>query len=252
MSHLPGKFVWFEHSSPDPARARAFYQELLGWNVQSMPVGDQSYDMIMLGAEGIGGIRKAESGTPSHWMSYLSVPDVDAAFRAATSHGAGACLAPMDFGPVGRAAIIADPTGATVSLWKGAQGDRPDVEQTALGDWFWNELLTPDAPRALAFYEQAFGFSHEDMDMGPGGIYHLLKSADGKMRGGLMQSNLPQMPPMWLPYVKVADCDASVAHAGKLGATTVLVPPADIPNIGRFSVLLDPLGAAIALMKPAG
>jgi predicted enzyme related to lactoylglutathione lyase len=251
MSHLPGKFVWFEHSSPDPAQARAFYTALLGWSVQSMPIGSEAYDMIMLGAEGIGGMRKAEAGTPSHWMSYLSVPDVDASFKAATTNGASSCLAPMDFGPVGRAAIIADPTGATVSLWKGAQGDRPDVEKMPNGDWMWNELWTPDAAKALAFYETTFGFTHDSMDMGPQGTYYILKGQDGKMRGGLMQSTGNEAPPMWLPYVKVADCDASAAKAQKLGARAIVVPPTDIPNIGRFSVLLDPFGAAIAVMKPA-
>ena len=84
------------------------------------------------------------------------------------------------------------------------------------------------------------------------GNYYTLKSADGKMRGGLMQSTNKDAPPMWLPYVQVADCDASVAKAQKLGAKAVVVPPTDIPNVGRFSLLLDPVGAAIAVIKLTG
>lgn len=106
--------------------------------------------------------------------------------------------------------------------------------------------------KALAFYEKTFGFSHDSMDMGPQGTYYMLKSADGKMRGGLMQSSGNEAPPMWLPYVHVADCDASVTKAQKLGAKATVVPPTDIPNVGRFSVLLDSQGAAFAIMKQAG
>ena len=151
MSHLPGKFVWFEHNSPDPVKARAFYEALLGWKIQSMPMGDQAYDMIMNGSDTIGGMLAAQPGAPSHWACYLSVTDVDVSFKAAIANGATSCLAPTNFGEIGRAAIVTDPTGANVCLWKGAQGDRPDVEKTAVGDWFWNELWTPDAAKALAF-----------------------------------------------------------------------------------------------------
>jgi len=214
-------------------------------------MGDQTYHMIMNGNEGIGGFRTAPAGVPSHWASYLSVADVDQSFAAATNAGAKALLPPTDFKPVGRGATIADPTGAAVSLWKSANGDRADVEKPAIGDWFWNELWTPDAKAALAFYEKVFGYTHDSMDMGAQGSYYLLKGADGKMRGGLMQSTEPNAPPMWLPYVHVADCDASAALAKQLGAKNLVVPPTDIPNVGRFSVLVDPFGAAVAIIRGA-
>ena len=251
MNHLPGKFVWFEHVSNDIAKARAFYQPLLNWHIEAMPMGDQTYHMIMNGTEGIGGFRLAPAGVPSHWSSYLSVADVDQSFAAATKAGAKALLPPTDFKPVGRGATIADPTGAAVSLWKSTNGDRADVEKPAVGDWFWNELWTPDAKAALAFYEEVFGYTHDTMDMGAQGSYYLLKGADGKMRGGLMQSTEPNAPPMWLPYVHVADCDASAAMAKQLGAKNLVVPPTDIPNVGRFSVLVDPFGAAVAIIRGA-
>jgi predicted enzyme related to lactoylglutathione lyase len=250
MSYLPGKFVWFEHVSNEVGKARDFYGALCGWTVQSMPMGQQSYDMIMNGADAIGGFRSGEPGMPSHWGSYLSVTDVDSSFAAATTAGAKALMSPVNFGDVGRAAVIADPTGAGVSLWKGAQGDPADVEKTPVGGWFWNELFSPDAVAAVAFYEKVFGFSHDAMDMGPQGTYYVLKDAGGKPRAGVMQqpSNM-RVPAHWLPYVHVADCDAALAKATRLGAKQTLVAPTDIPNVGRFSVLLDPLGAAIAVIK---
>ena len=70
------------------------------------------------------------------------------------------------------------------------------------------------------------------------------------MRAGLMRSTEPKAPPMWLPYVAVDDCDASAAKAKTLGAQ-VVTGPQDIPGVGRFAILVDPLGAAIAIMRAA-
>jgi predicted enzyme related to lactoylglutathione lyase len=249
MSHLPGKFVWFEHVSGDIARARAFYEPLLGWSAQSMPMGPgMDYTMIVNGGAPIGGWHQDASG-PCRWVSHLSVDDVDGRYAAALAAGATAAMPPMDFGQVGRGAAVIDPTGAALNLWRSNGDDPADVEATPVGGWFWNELMTPDAAKALAFHEQVFGFTHDSMDMGPQGTYYLLKTADGRMRGGLMQSPMPEVPAMWLPYVKVADCDATAAQAVELGAK-VMVAPTDIPNVGRFAVLCDPQGASLAVMKP--
>ena len=251
-TYLPGKFVWFEHVSSDTSKARAFYQALCGWGVQAMPMGEQPYDIIMNGDAGIGGFRTAEPGMHSHWASYLSVPDVDKSFAASIAAGAKNLMAPMDFGPVGRAAAVADPTGAAVCLWKGAAGDPVDVPTTPFGGWFWNELFTKDSKAAVAFYEKVFGYSHDAMDMGAQGTYYVLKDRGGQMRAGVMQQppGTPA-PSSWLPYIKVADCDATATKATQLGALSIMVPPTDIPNIGRFAVIIDPLGAPIAVIKGA-
>ena len=59
MSYLPGKFVWFEHLSADPARARNFYQQLFGWHVETMRLGETHYPMIVNGNDGIGTLLDA-------------------------------------------------------------------------------------------------------------------------------------------------------------------------------------------------
>jgi hypothetical protein len=248
--HLTGKFIWFEHVSGDIQKARAFYQPLFGWHVETMPMGDQSYPMILNGEQGIGGLRAAAAGEPAHWASYMSVPDVDARFRTAVAAGATPLQPPTDFEPVGRGAQLRDPTGAAFWLWTSRDGDRPDPEAAPAGDWYWNELWTPDVRKALAFYETVFGYGCETMGMGEQGDYHLLKTADGKPRAGVFQATDVHVPPMWLPYVGVDDCDATVQRAQQLGALGVPMPPTDIPGVGRFAVLIDPLGATLAVIKP--
>jgi predicted enzyme related to lactoylglutathione lyase len=249
MSHLPGKFVWFEHLSNDIAKARGFYEQLFGWHTETIPMGGpEPYAMIQNGSAGIGGYAKSPAGAPPQWLSYLSVDDVDASYRAALAAGAKSLMAPANYGGAGRAATLADPTGAVFSLWKGAQDDPADTDSTPTGGWFWNELTTQDDRAALAFYEKVFGYSHDEMPMAQGS-YFLLKQG-ATMRGGLCKAMQASTPAMWMQYVVVEDCDAAAAKAKGLGAT-IVVPPADIPGVGRFSMLADPQGAVLAVMKPA-
>ena len=51
-----------------------------------------------------------------------------------------------------------------------------------------------------------------------------------------------------MPYFQVADTDATAKKAKELGGNTI-VPPTDIPNVGRFSVVRDPQGAVFAVIK---
>jgi predicted enzyme related to lactoylglutathione lyase len=247
MSYSPGRFVWFEHLSNDIPKARAFYEKLFGWNTEMMASSSgDPYPVIHNGETGIGGYAQARAGAPSQWMSYLSVSDVDSAYKAALAAGAKSLMAPTDYGSAGRSATIADPTGGVFSLWRGAQGDPAETETTPIGGWIWNELSTQDEKMALAFYEKVFGFTHDEMPM-PDGTYHVLKQGD-KGRAGLFTSKHP-MPTMWTPYVSVADCDATVAKAAQLGAT-VCMPSTDIPEVGRLAMFNDPQGASIAILKP--
>jgi hypothetical protein len=249
MSHLPGKFVWFEHVSSHVAKARKFYEPLFNWHTESMPMGAQRYPTIFNGSDSIGGYREAGSGERARWLAYLSVPDVDAAFSAALAAGARPVELPADHGTLGRAAIVIDPTGARLALWTGARGDRADAARTARGDWYWNELWSADEMGALAFYQRLAGYSHESMDMGAQGTYYIFKK-DGISRAGMMRSADLRAPSMWLPYVAVDDCDATAEAARQLGGV-VLNAPADVPGVGRIATLADPLGAAIAVIRPA-
>lgn len=247
MAYHFGKFAWFEHVSRDTATAKEFYGSLLGWQVKAFAPG--AYEVIHNGEQFIGGVVAADDGTPNHWRSWLSVPDVDDRHAAALAAGAQPVLAPRDWPGIGRGATVLDPTGARVSLWKGAQGDRDDAQRVAAGDWDWNELATPDPARALAFYESVFGYTHEDWDMGASGMYHVLKGPDGVARAGVMKAPHEGMPALWTPYVKVEDTAATVAKVAPLGGT-LLLEPKDVKDVGRIAILADPLGAVLGLIQP--
>lgn len=96
---LPGKFVWFEHVSRDAGKAQAFYSGVLGWKARPFPDGSP-YEMIFTGDTDdtmIGGYdAPTHDRQRSHWISYVSVEDVDVAARAATQNGGRVVEAPFD------------------------------------------------------------------------------------------------------------------------------------------------------------
>jgi predicted enzyme related to lactoylglutathione lyase len=81
------------------------------------------------------------------------------------------------------------------------------------------------------------------------GMTYTVVQAGGTQIGGIMPMP-PQAagtPPHWGSYVTVEDVDATARHAEALGAKT-LVPPTDIPNVGRFCTFQDPQGAVISVI----
>lgn len=117
--------------------------------------------------------------------------------------------------------------------------------------FMWYELQTKGIDDGLAFYKALFGWTSEVWEGGEG-AYHMLK-LNNEPFGGAMEIPAEAVamgaPPNWSAYVGVSDVDAATQKAEGLGARTV-VPPTDIPNAGRFSVIADPQGAVIALYQP--
>ncbi len=125
-------------------------------------------------------------------------------------------------------------------------------EQTPRGRFLWYELATTDPDAARPFYRDIAGWEAETAE-GFDPPYALWMTGAGPI-GGLMQLDAALasqgVPPNWLPYIGTPDVDATVAEATRLGAS-VRVPPADIPDTGRFAVLADPQGAVFAVYTPA-
>ncbi len=249
MAYQHGRFVWFECYSKNPEQAKVFYSELFGWTVEPMEMsGGRTYQLIKSGDTGIGGVMELQPDQGDHpfWLSYLSVEDVDAAAAKIGQSGGGVLAPPFDAQGVGRMAFVTDPQGAMFALFKGETEDPSEAEGP--GAWSWNELWTSDHQDAVQFYEDVFGYTHDQMQM-PDGTYFILKQGE-QPRGGVMQSPSAEVPPNWLPYVHVANVDETAARAEGLGGK-ISWPPTDIPNVGRFAVINDPTGAAIATMQPA-
>lgn len=244
MAYKHGNFVWFELITPHVEKAKTFYPETIGWGTTQMEMGAFQYTMLTAGeAPQAGVVPPQMEGVPPHWASYVSVPDVDAAAKVAAKEGGKVIVEPFDIPNIGRTALVADPQGATFFLFKGATSD--DSGSTA---FHWNELWAKDAKAVLPFYRAVVGYDVEEMQMGEQ-TYYVFKHGD-RSCGGVMTSPMADVPPMWLPYIKVDDTDATVVRAKKNGGDVKLAAQ-DIPGIGRFAIFGDNAGAVIAVIEPA-
>lgn len=255
--HKHGTFAWIELATMDTAAAKKFYGGLFGWTYDDMPMGpDAVYTMVNLG-EGkvVGALYKMGpemAGAPPHWASYVSVTNVDEVTKKVAPAGGKVVKEPFDVMDVGRMSVVQDPAGATFCLWQAKKHIGATIKDVP-GALCWNEVYTTDIDRAGKFYRDVLGWKLEPHDMGPMGVYTLFK-AEGVENsvGGMMgiTKEMQGMPPNWCAYIATSDVDASSKKVGELGGK-VMVPPTEIPNIGRFAIVSDPQGAVFALYKNA-
>jgi len=238
-----GTFCWNELAVRDTEKAIAFYTALFGWTVDTCDHGPMPYTMFKMGEFPVGGMITMDEEwpeeTPSHWGCYVSSDDVDAMAEKAVALGGTLCCGPMEAGDEGRFAVLSDPTGAVVSVFKGGDGKNPKGH----GSFCWNELLTNDMEKASDFYTGLFGWkaeaSHTSAEP-----YTVFMNGE-VWAGGMMKMHWVGQP-AWLGYVSVENVDMTASKAVELGAT-LCVEPADIPGIGRFAVFTDTVGATIAI-----
>lgn len=122
-------------------------------------------------------------------------------------------------------------------------------ESKWLGRLVWRELTTDDFAKSKGFYGELFGWTFEEMPMGPGETYTIVK-ANGSGIGGLMKPQMKGQPNAWLGYVSVPDADAALEAVKKHGGQ-VFAGPIDIPQVGRFGIFADFAGAVTAVMRTA-
>jgi len=97
-----GTIGWRELMTPEPEKSERFYGELFGWSIKTVPFGPTQYRLINAGEKQIAGIMEFKKpGIPPHWVSYITVADVDAAANAAKANGGTIANAPMDIPDVG-------------------------------------------------------------------------------------------------------------------------------------------------------
>jgi uncharacterized protein len=239
-----GKFVWHDHISTEIEKAKNFYGELLGWETEVWKPGEMDYPMIKVNGRMYGGFGPAEGGAPPHWLGHVLVEDADETVRRAEAAGAKIVAGPFDIPEVGRMAVMADPQGAVLSAFAPA-AEAPPGE----GVFVWDELHTRDIQAAKSFYTEVFGWTTRDTDMGEMGAYLIFQRAgDVEVGGGMQLSPSMQAPPHWLAYIGANDVDATAARAKELGGS-IHQEAMDIPEVGRFAIVQDPVGAVFGLWK---
>lgn len=112
----PGAFSWCELITPDPAAARTFYGELLGWHLKDGPLDGTPYTVVEVGDREVGGIMATPADAPAMppaWGVYITVEDVDATAERAVALGGKVLIPPAAIGAMARFSLLQDPQGAT-------------------------------------------------------------------------------------------------------------------------------------------
>ncbi len=249
--HEPGTFCWVELATSDLAAGREFYEGVFGWQSDARPVegwGEYATFTVPDGRGAAGGYAQQEAersmGVPPHWNLYVYSDDVDKDVAKATELGGQATIPGMDT-PLGRMAVIADPTGARFCLWQSEQMPGFKVRGEH-GAFTWADLITPDKDRAQEFYGELFGWTGEEQGE-EFGNYTVVSKGDEQI-GGFMNPMQPDMPANWMPYFAVSHAEA-VTNAATGAGAQVMMPPTPIPTVGTFAVLADPQGAVFAILQ---
>jgi hypothetical protein len=188
-----------------------------------------------------------DEGQPPAWTTYISVADADATAKKVTGAGGAVLMEPMDVMGQGRMAIFADDQGAVFGVWQPLAFHGAGFVNDP-NTYCWSELACRDIDKAKAFYREIFGWRGETHPFGSSSYTEW--TLGGPSLGGMIQMNEEwpeEVPPHWMPYFAVEDCDVSAQRASELGGT-VSVRPHDIP-IGRFAVLGDPSGAVFSVIR---
>lgn len=107
------------------------------------------------------------------------------------------------------------------------------------------ELHTKDMDKSKKFYTSMFGWKLEEIS---GMDYSIIKVGEGT-GGGMMKNPVQGHADNWLPYILVDNVAASTKKAKSLGAT-IAEDITEVPDMGWFSIIIDPTGAAFGLWQP--
>ncbi len=249
----PGAPTWLDLATPDTPVSAAFYTEVLGWTFR--PGGATATDYGFFRQDGrtvaAVGPRTADRERAA-WTVSFRTDDADRTAALVREAGGRVRSGPYDVLGSGRTAGCTDPTGADFALWQPHALRGLEIVNEP-GSLCWTECFSIDAEAAKVFYRTVFGWQQQDVPVGEE-LYTVLTPAGGgpeDAHGGICP-----IPPAaaatgisshWLPSFEVTDVDARLATAERLGAT-VRLPAEDVHGVGRLARLVDPHGAAFAVI----
>jgi predicted enzyme related to lactoylglutathione lyase len=261
MEHAPGTFCWVDLGTTDLSGAKRFYGGLFGWSFVDQPAGpDMHYAIVTLKGKAVAAAYQMneemlETGIPTHWLSYISVADVDETAKTSEELLGNVIQPPFEVTNVGRIAVIQDNVGAVFAAFQPGGNNGAELINEH-GTLCWNELGTTAANKSSAFYTKLFGWDAKTQQMGDM-EYTSFKNGFRPVAG--MYTLTAEMtslgvPPNWLVYFAIDDADVGAETIKSLGGQ-IVSPLMDISEVGRFAVAADPQGghfAIIKLLNPTG
>lgn len=255
-----GTFAWIVLSTSDPAGASAFYKRTLGWQELETP----GTTVMMKSGIPVAAVLDYRQNDyiqkePVNWLPFVRVENIERSIARILELG-GSLLVPIRNVHFGKGAAVRGVTGEAIGLWETPiiPGGEPIIMDPGVCGWF--ELVTRDPEKAAAFYRAVFGWRIADEagytfignDSGQfGGVVklagdwedHAFLAAIGRARGEKLS-----VPPHWMLFFAVEDCETFTDEAEELGAQ-VTGRPESLHTLGTFAVLRDPQGVYFSVLS---
>jgi predicted enzyme related to lactoylglutathione lyase len=222
VTAVQGDVVYASLSSPDAARAAAFYRSVLGWRVSA-------------DGRAVEGLRQHlglwSDARRTTFLSH-SVADMDAALERVRAAGGTAGDAVEE--PYGLSAMCVDNQGLPFALHLSTPGPAP--EHFAQGEIVYFTMRVRDSASAREFYSSVFGWSFTPGNVADGWQVQGPRTMFG-MQGGHAEAAV-------LPMYAVDDVAAAVERVRAAGGTAT--DPVQMPY-GITSDCVDDQGVAFYL-----
>ena len=237
-----GTPCWVDLGTPAPDDARTFYSAVLGWTFSGGGPEDFGYSMCLRDGRKAAGLGpQQDPADPPRWSTYFATDDVDTTAARVAEVGGSVLAPPMDVGPAGRMAVVADPQGNPFGLWQAGTTTGAEVYNEP-GSLVWNEAAVDDPVAAREFYTAVFGFTWDEI---PGADGYTTFSTGDRPLGGLGGVS-PGLPKGWATCFSVSSTDEAVRAVEAAGGKVLLA--AQDTEFGRFAVVADPWGASFSVM----
>jgi predicted enzyme related to lactoylglutathione lyase len=247
---LPGKFIWFDLSTPAIDAQKAFYGYVFGWTFEAPSPTDDGYVLIMNSGQAVGGMFNFEPPGGAQdgaiWIALMATADIDGMARAVTANGGSIELAPANVPQRGRHALFKDPAGALFGGLKSGSGDPPDAEP-GIGDIIWVDLFARNVEQMTQFYNRLAPYE-EDRRTVAEEVERVVLSAHGTPRAGIVQVSEEANRSAWVPYVRVEDVDATLEKV-LAGGGFAIVPSDERLLDGNLAIFVDPNGGVTGIVK---
>lgn len=240
----PGTMSWHEMQSPLPEESAAYLAALLGNDVVTADHGGGGcYATVLCDGLHVAGVTQTEHGRDPSWNTFVRVPSVDLVCHIALAKGGSVRVEPSGILGLDRRAVIADPTGAALTIIAGGD-DRRTVGAGAIG---WDELRSIDPMESVRFWCAVFKWTASPI-LTARDTQGMVFLNGGHPVASVQAATRNETASRWLPIATVRRdlLDATVHKAIRLGAR-IVVPPHVHPVLGKLAIFTDPAGVEIAL-----
>lgn len=244
-----GQIVWHDLFTPDLEASKRFYAELFDFEYLvehatefTWHDGAGDFTLMQANGEAHSGIVSTPEGTPSYWLAYVAVADVDEAAKKAVTAGLSVVREPFDVPGVGRSCILEDVHGARICPFVASHHYPPPK-----GLFVWEELMAPELNAVTSIYCDVFDWKADDdgePSDAPAKVFHAANGA--AVAGALEVGENRSYPAGWHPFLGAKNLDLACNKAATLGAT-MLADPIQLDARRNGQVFIDPLGAVFGL-----